>query len=199
MMSSRSSRAMPCSLRWRCTCSSGPSVEGMELLDCLQLQIRNIVGVHRKSPMTRSTNTFEWRRDNTDQFGDNGVNENPAGHGTFRYAARFPGQYYDVETSLMYNMARDYDPTIGRYVEPDSIGLKGGMNTYAYLMDRPLNDADPSGLAVWLCERSTTYGVGNHSYFYDDNTNRINAAGGVPVKTRCEAVKRPARSPIFVF
>jgi len=40
---------------------------------------------------------------------------------------RFPGQYYDVETELHYNYFRDYDPTIGRYVESDPIGLEGGF------------------------------------------------------------------------
>ena len=54
-------------------------------------------------------------------------NENPAGQGTFRYALRFPGQYYDAETGTHYNYFRDYDPTIGRYEQSDPIGLRGGM------------------------------------------------------------------------
>ena len=36
---------------------------------------------------------------------------------------RFPGQYYDQETGLNYNYFRDYNPMIGRYVEPDRINL----------------------------------------------------------------------------
>jgi RHS repeat-associated protein len=34
----------------------------------------------------------------------------------------FPGQYFDQETGLHQNYFRDYDPKMGRYIEPDPIG-----------------------------------------------------------------------------
>ncbi len=103
---------------------------------------------HLGSPraVTRpSDNAFLWRWDNVDPFGANLPNENPSGAGTFQYALRFPGQYYDAETSTHYNYFRDYDPTIGRYTESDPTGLSGGINTYGYGLANPIRNIDPTG------------------------------------------------------
>lgn len=61
---------------------------------------------------------------------------------------RFPGQYYDKHTGLYYNHHRYYSPQIGRYLEPDPIGLAGGLNPYAYAGNNPVMMVDPSGLAI---------------------------------------------------
>jgi RHS repeat-associated protein len=67
---------------------------------------------------------------------------------SFTQLLRFPGQYHDTEDKLFYNMFRDYDPDLGRYVESDPMGLRGGINSYAYASENPLSLVDPSGLYV---------------------------------------------------
>jgi RHS repeat-associated protein len=60
---------------------------------------------------------------------------------------RLPGQYYQAETnSLSQNGWRDYDPSIGRYVEGDPLGIDAGANLYEYADGDPLNAIDPWGL-----------------------------------------------------
>ena len=81
-----------------------------------------------------------WHWDH-DPFG-NGAPRSAEG---FRFDLRFPGQFHDAETGLSYNYFRDYDPKTGRYIESDPIGLRGGINTYAYVGGRPLTKIDRYG------------------------------------------------------
>ncbi|PIT54999.1 RHS repeat-associated core domain-containing protein [Snodgrassella alvi] len=58
---------------------------------------------------------------------------------------RYQGQYLDRETGLHYNTFRYYDPDIGRFTQPDPIGLLGGLNLYQYAPNG-LTWIDPLGL-----------------------------------------------------
>jgi RHS repeat-associated protein len=93
-----------------------------------------------------------WRWDQGEPFGNDVPNNNPSGLGAFEFPLRFPGQYFDRETNLAYNMARDYDPGIGRYVESDPLGLilhtpEAGLDhLYAYVSSNPLSYVDFAGV-----------------------------------------------------
>jgi len=90
-----------------------------------------------------------WKWDQQEPFGSTPPNDNPSGAGAFDFPLRFPGQYFDRETNVAYNFFRDYDPTIGRYIQSDPIGLEGGINTYFYVHGNPIGKRDRTGLIAW--------------------------------------------------
>jgi len=63
-----------------------------------------------------------------------------------QFELRYPGQQWDGETNLAYNLHRYYDASTGRYVQVDPIGLEGGWNRFGYVEGNPLGDVDPEGL-----------------------------------------------------
>lgn len=64
---------------------------------------------------------------------------------------RFPGHYFDGATGLHYNRFRYYSPELGRYLQPDALGLGGGSNLYAYPAS-PASVVDVRGLTCPECE-----------------------------------------------
>lgn len=80
-------------------------------------------------------------------FGQATVDEDPDGNGVpLTINLRLPGQYYDAESSLHYNYLRYYDPASGRYIQPDPIGINGGINIYLYANASPMVFFDRLGL-----------------------------------------------------
>jgi RHS repeat-associated protein len=80
-------------------------------------------------------------------FGSAEINADPDKDGEkFALNLRLPGQYYDTETGIAYNLHRDYDPSIGRFLTSDPLGVSAGLNTYAYVESDPINRIDPTGL-----------------------------------------------------
>ena len=86
------------------------------------------------------------------------------------------------DTKLYRFGARDYDPTIGRWLTKDPIGLAGGdTNLYAYVGANPMSWSDPSGLDRRKCSRRLNTpltpiraGILRHDYLeFRDSKGRI--------------------------
>lgn len=90
---------------------------------------------------------------------------------------RFPGQYYDEETELHENWNRYYDPTTGRYLQPEPLldspqfltrVAQAGYATpsYAYALNNPVQYSDADGrcpmcaVALYLAIEGSSIGVG---------------------------------------
>jgi RHS repeat-associated protein len=134
------------------------------------------LGTPRK--ITRpSDNGLMWRWD-PDTFGSATPNSNPAGLGALNYNLRFPGQYALNESGLYYNYYRTYDPMMGRYIESDPIGLRGGINPYVYVGADPTSNTDPFGLYPALL---VTLPNGSQYFAMTTVKNRAQAASyGLP-------------------
>lgn len=48
--------------------------------------------------------------------------------------------------AIVYNYFRDYDSATDRYLQSDPIGLRAGLNTFAYVDSSPITRIDPLGL-----------------------------------------------------
>ncbi|MEQ6204720.1 RHS repeat-associated core domain-containing protein [Sulfitobacter sp. HNIBRBA2951] len=58
---------------------------------------------------------------------------------------RFPGQWFHASSGLHQNWMREYDPTTGRYIQADPLGLVDGASVYGYALQNPGRYVDPTG------------------------------------------------------
>jgi RHS repeat-associated protein len=71
------------------------------------------------------------------------------------------------QTGLYYYRARYYDPVLKRFISEDPIGLRGGLNRFAYVGGNPVSLSDPSGeigvlaAAVVIVTAIAVYEVGS--------------------------------------
>ncbi|ATE70804.1 RHS repeat-associated core domain-containing protein [Lysobacter capsici] len=101
-----------------------------------------------RSIIDPARNVAIWAWDaRSEVFGNSPPNQDPDLDGTtFVFNMRFPGQRLDAASGLVYNYYRDYDPATGRYIQSDPIGLDGGISSFAYAANSPLDNFDQFGL-----------------------------------------------------
>ncbi len=141
--------------------------------------------------LTDATGTVVWFADYK-PFGEATITES-----TITNNLRFPGQYYDAVTGLNYNYYRDYNPTIGRYIESDPIGIRRGKNhLYVYVANNPAKFTDPWGLKNYSNPDLGQFGpVPNAIYDFIDNylkmrdANTIGADKYFHCMANCQAAK----------
>ncbi len=63
---------------------------------------------------------------------------------------------------FMHVGARYYDPSTGRFLQRDPIGIRGGLNVYEYCRSNPTSNIDPEGkwlAVVWLAVKTVAIGA----------------------------------------
>ena len=129
---------------------------------------------------TDANQTVVWRW-GSDAFGQGKPDTDPDQDGKKTFVPlRFPGQIAS-EGGLYYNYYRYYDPTTGRYISSDPIGLEGGINTYLYVNANPLKYTDPTGRCPWcvgVAVGGAIGGVGNAigAHFNGGSVSDVGAA-----------------------
>ncbi len=63
---------------------------------------------------------------------------------------RFSTKYHEDESGLVYYGYRYYNPDIGRWVNRDPIGERGGVNLFGFVGNNPIDHLDYLGQQIWI-------------------------------------------------
>ncbi|WP_437737373.1 RHS repeat-associated core domain-containing protein [Sorangium sp. So ce1335] len=110
---------------------------------------------------------------------------------------RFPGQYADDETGVVYNRYRYYDPETGRYISPDPLGLAGGLRPFGYASNRPLAMIDPDGLAPVRASVQGPYSNGPFGSSTDVRSGQRHYGGGERLPNQLHPAVQDALVPVY--
>jgi RHS repeat-associated protein len=110
--------------------------------------------------------------------------------------ARFPGQWFQSESGLHQNWMRDYDPTTGRYLQADPLGLVDGASVYGYVKQNPGRWVDPKGEFIANAVGAAVGGVSNLGFQFVRN---YLIYGDYLTALRCVDIKSVVISAAFGF
>ncbi len=147
----------------------------------LQARYTHGPGIDEPIAVTKGANTFFYHQDGlgsvtdlTDSTGATAksysydaygnVLESP---GTVDQPYTYTGREFDAESGLNYYRARHYDPSTGRFLQKDPIGIFGGTNNlYQYAGGNPISLIDPLGLETCLLTTVGPVGIRDHASIY---------------------------------
>ncbi|TKB95631.1 MAG: hypothetical protein E8D41_00280 [Nitrospira sp.] len=126
----------------------------------LQARYTHGPGIDEPIAVTKSSSTFFYHQDGlgtvTDLTDAAGVTAKSYSYdaygnilespGTVEQPYTFTGREFDSESGLYYYRERYYDPSIGRFIHADPLGILAGVNLYAYVNNNPAAFTDPLGL-----------------------------------------------------
>jgi RHS repeat-associated protein len=115
---------------------------------------------------------------------------------------RYTGMERDEESGLAYHSTRFYLPWLARWLNPDSIGLKGGINFYAYVKNNPISKRDPHGTCdppplVNSGDPNDPLNYADFSSFSMGNVSPRNEAGLRELWNQAHPTQRVANPQIF--
>jgi len=88
-------------------------------------------------------------------FGERIIGSQNSYETRYGYVGSF-GYQAHAEFPFLHVGARYYDPAIGRFLQRDPIGIRGGLNVYTYVQNNPMLGVDPSGLWWWESDSSVS-------------------------------------------
>jgi RHS repeat-associated protein len=118
---------------------TGPSTPG-DIYWTLGDNLNTVRDIARYNPSTDTTTIVNHRV--YDAFGKLTSETN----GAVDLIFAFTGRLFDESTGLQNNLNRWYDPTVGRWLSEDPIGLAPDANPYRYVNNAPTYTTDPNGL-----------------------------------------------------
>lgn len=108
------------------------------------LTLTDHLGSHREMvTFSGGASTITGRRD-FDPYGKT------AQTGTVPTNAAYTGHYLHDRSGLELALYRAYDPELGKWLNEDPIGEKGGLNMYGYVLNDPIAYFDKKGLDRYL-------------------------------------------------